>query len=89
MGVVGMSMDSSVYLCIFTLSGVAPLHRAAMRGHLKVVNILLEKEADVNARTEHRRATCVLVPAQTRQCFLFPEVLEVVQRPGDKTSPVR
>ena len=80
-------MDSGVCLCIFALSGHAPLHYAARKGHLEVVNILLEAKANVSAPTIFGRASCVLAPAQTRQCVLFPCVLEVVPRPGDKTSP--
>ena len=39
-------------LCVFKQTGNTALHRAAVRGHIEIVKVLLECDADVDLKNE-------------------------------------
>ena len=57
-------------------AGVTPLHTAVVNGHVKLVELLLKNEADVNARRDNDGATPLYAAAERKHVKLVRLLLE-------------
>jgi len=79
MKVSAVSPVTSLHVNSINSSGLSCLHVAVLHAHVDMVHLLLQRGADVNARTKHQRNTPLHLACQSNnwQVGLFPQTLNI------------
>ena len=67
-------------------NGFTPLHNAAARGDVELINYLIEMGADVSAVTRKGETTADMANGPVQRVTVFPEVVALLESFGSKNN---